>query len=93
MNEQEFENAYLAAMERDGRNPIMIEMPLASLALIVAGLQLALRHPHLRGRVRDGIQTFVEQTIANVATKYPLAARGMERGNDRDLDVSSGEDR
>jgi hypothetical protein len=87
MTTDPLEARYVAEMLAHATTPVVIEVTLSNLGEIVAGIQLALRHPRFPLTVRAGLESFLVQTIAAVGTKYPAVAEGWRRGNDPGFDV------
>jgi hypothetical protein len=73
---------YLAAMERVGNDPVIIESTIVHMTAIVAALQLALRHPLFPPESQDLVERFVKGFLAQVRTKDPVIAQVLERGTE-----------
>jgi hypothetical protein len=80
------EARYVAEMLAHATTPVVLEVTLSNLGEIVAGIQLALRHPRFPPTVRAGLESFLAQTIAAVGVRYPGVAEGWRRGNDPAFD-------
>lgn len=83
----DLEPRYVAEMIAHANVPVHLEVTLSHLGTIVAGLQLALRHPNMPLTCRAEIEGFLWQAIAVIRVAYPAIAEGLERGNDARWDL------
>jgi hypothetical protein len=77
---------YVAAMQRVGNDPVVIESTVVHLSAIIAALQLALRHPLFPKASQGLVERFVQGCLAQVRTKDLVLAQVLERGNDPHYD-------
>ena len=80
---------YEAAMRRIGHDPVVLETKVIGMTVIVAALQLALRHPLFPKQSKAVIEPFIASFIAQMRTKDLVIAEVLERGNDPHHDVPS----
>ena len=73
---------YIAAMQRVGDDPVVIESTVVHMSAIIAALQLALRHPLFPKASQALVERFVQGFLAQVRTKDLVIAQVLERGND-----------
>lgn len=78
---------YEAAMVRLKDHPVRLETTLPDMCMVIAALQLALRHPHFTGASRKHVEAFVSGFIDQVKTLDLVIAKVLERGNDPHHDV------
>jgi hypothetical protein len=78
---------YEAAMVRLQDHPVRLECTLPEMSVIIAALQLALRHPLFPRASRTQVTAFVQGFIAQVKTLDLVIAQVLERGNDPHHDV------
>ena len=73
---------YEAAMVRLKDHPVRLEMTVPEMAVIVAGLQLALRHPLFPTYSKTAVERFVQGFLEQIRTLDLVIAQVLERGND-----------
>jgi hypothetical protein len=78
---------YEAAMVRLKDHPVRLECTLPEICVIVAALQMALRHPMFPRESKRFVTAFVQGFIDQVRTLDLVIAQVMERGNDPHHDV------
>ena len=78
---------YEAAMKLFGPDPVVLETTVLAMTVIVAALQLALRHPLFPQESTKVIAPFVARFIEQMRAKDLVIAQVLERGNDPPHDV------
>ena len=78
---------YEAAMLRLKDHPVRFECTLPEISVIVAALQMALRHPLFPRESKTIVTSFVQGFIEQVKTLDLVIAQVLERGNDPHHDV------
>jgi hypothetical protein len=87
VSEQTLSAQYVAAMQRVGNDPVVIESTVVHMSAIIAALQLALRHPLFPPESQELVERFVQGFLAQVRTKDLVIAQVLERGNDPEGDT------
>lgn len=66
---------------------VRLETTLPEMCMVIAALQLAMRHPRFTGASRQHVAAFVQGFIDQVKTLDLVIAQVLERGNDPHHDV------
>jgi hypothetical protein len=78
---------YVAALQRVGDDPVVLETRVIEMTVIIAALQLALRHPLFPQDSTAVVAPFVQHVIEQMRAKDLVIAEVLERGNDPQHDV------
>jgi hypothetical protein len=78
---------YQAAMQRVGEDPVVLETHVLEMTVIIAALQLALRHPLFPQHSKAVVEPFVQGFIDQLRQKDLVIAQVLERGSDPHHDV------
>jgi hypothetical protein len=80
---------YEAAMLRHKDHPVVLETTLPTMMIVIAALQLALRHPLFPTESKRVVTGVVQGFLDQVRTLDLVIAQVLERGNDPHHDVSA----